>query len=290
MTASDLDVVVVHYRTPELLRECLLRLRRAAPTASVVVVDTAPDSGVTAALSAEFEGVEWLATENHSYSHAVNVGAAATSGRYLAVMNADVLVEQGSVADLLAALGRDPTTAAVGPVALTRQGRRQDLGPAYLLHYARAARSWRGGDRAGVVVPWLSGCMQLVRRAAFEEVGGYDRSLRFTNEDLDFCLKLRRRGHFLRLVDSRVTHVGGSATPQHAAFMAEGRRGGYLISRRYQSKLVQVVHRAYLWLESGLGQRFAGTEEARRASAMVAAMLRDDSWDKSPFGATLDDR
>lgn len=282
--------MVVHYRTPELLRECLRRLLAAAPAAKVTVVDTAPDAAVLEALAGEFAQVSWLTTDNHSYSHAVNVGAAATGEPLLALMNADVLVEERSLADLAHALERDPTTAAVGPVALDRRGRRQDLGPAYHLHYSRAARSWKVGDRAGVVVPWLSGCLQLVRRGAFEEVGGYDRSLRFTNEDLDFCLKLRRRGHFLRLVDSRVTHVGGTSTPHHAAFMAEGRRGGYLISRRYQPPAIQALHRAYLWLESRLGRRFARTSEARRASEMVAAMLRDGAWDESPFGATLDDR
>lgn len=287
---SDLDIVVVHYRTPDLLRECLVRLRASAPAANVMVVDTAPDAAVLEALAREFPAVRVTTTENHSYSHSVNVGARATDGQLFALMNADVLVEEASFADLVTALVRDPTTAAVGPVALDGRGRRQDLGLAYRLNYARAARAWRTGDTTGVVVPWLSGCLQLIRRSAFEEVGGYDRSLRFANEDLDFCLKLRQRGHFLRLVDSRVTHVGGTSTPNHPAFLAEGRRGGYIISRRYQSRVVQTLHRAYLEIETWFGQRCAPTPEARRASEMVAAMLRDDSWDDSPFGATLDDR
>lgn len=290
MTAASVAVVVVHHRTPELLVECLASLRGAAPTATIAVVDTAPEAEFGSYLERAFDAVLWLPTTNHSYSHAVNTGVGATSEPLVALMNADVLVGERTLSDLVGALARDPASAAAGPFALDGRGRPQDLGPAYRVHYLRATRAAARGDTAGAVVPWLSGAFQLVRRSAFEEVGGYDRSLRFTNEDLDFCLKLRRRGHFLRLVDTRVTHLGGSATPRHAAFMAEGRRGGYVISQRYQPPIVQALHRAYLRAESFLGARFARSPEARRASELVAAMLRDSSWDKSPFGATLDDR
>jgi len=288
VTSDQLAVVIVHHRTPELLRECLERVLRAAPGANVSVVETAPEEPSASALASEFASVRWLPTVNHSYSHAVNTGAAAGSEPLLALMNADVLVEEGTFADLIKALVRDPATAAVGPLALDRRGRPQDLGPGYLLHYWRARRA--NPAEAGVVVPWLSGCLLVVKRAVFEEAGGFDRTLRFTNEDLDFCLKLRRRGHFLRLVATRVVHLGGSATPAHPAFLAEGRRGGYLISRRYLPRWYQRLHRTYLWLESRLGQRFGRTARTRTASRMVAAMLRDDAWDVSPFGATLDDR
>lgn len=289
-------MVVVHHRTPEVLRDCLTRVISAAPDASLTVVDTSPDesqgaaTAVATATLREFPNVAWLPTVNHSYSHAVNAGAAASTEPLLALMNADVLVEDDTFDRLSKALVHDPATAATGPVAVNLRRRPQDLGPAYRLHYWRAARANSRNDKAGVVVPWLSGCLLLVRRSAFEEVGGFDRSLRFTNEDLDFCLKLRRRGHFLRLIDARVVHLGGSATPSHPAFMAEGRRGGYLISRRYQPAAVQSLHRAYLWLEARLGQRFGRTPAARQASAMVEAMVRTGEWDESPFGATLDDR
>ncbi len=290
MTVPSVAVVVVHHRTPELLIECLASLRRAAPTARITVVDTAPEAELGERLERDFDRVAWLPTTNHSYSHALNTGVATTSEPFVVLMNADVMVGEGTIVDLTAALARDPAAAAVGPVAFDRTGRPQDLGPVYRVHYYRAARAAARSEAEGVVVPWLSGAMQLVRRPAFEEVGGYDRSLRFTNEDLDFCLKLRRRGHFLRLVDTRVTHLGGTSTPRHAAFMAEGRRGGYVISLRYQPPLVQALHRAFLRAESFLGARFGRSADARRASELVATMLRDSTWDRSPFGPTLDDR
>ncbi len=294
--AAGLDVVVVHHRTPAaLLDDALSRLAVAAPEAEVVLVDTANDEELRPS-DRWPRRLEVLASANHSYSHAVNVGAARLASRqedarrprlrHLVIMNADVLVERDTFARLRAALDSDPRAGVVGPLALTREGRPQDLGLPYRLVYALAARA---GAR-GVEAPWLSGCLQLVDRELFERLGGYDESLRFTNEDLDFCLRVRRAGRRCRLVAAPVVHVGGASTPDDPSFHVEGRRGGYVITRRYRSKLFAFLHRGFLRAEALLGSRFAGDEGGRARHAAMARWLARGEWERSPFGATLDDR
>lgn len=288
--APTLGIAVVHYRTPEVALDCLVRLRSAAPEAELVLVDAAPCAAFEARLEAELPGVLFLPVPNHSYARSVNIGVAALKTDYVALMNADVLVEEETLDLLLAALEEEPGCGLVGPLALTPAGRPQPMGLPYELNYLKLAARRGTPSPRSVEVPWLSGCMQLTRRSVWEESGGYDEAFRFFNEDLDFSLRLRALGHACRLVDAPVVHLGGASTPAHPAFQLEGRRGGMLVSRRHASPAFAALHQAFLWAEALSGRLLARSAERRALSSWLLDLLRRGAWGESPFGATLDER
>ncbi len=296
---KSLGIAVVHYRAPEVALDCLERLEVAAPGAQVVVVDTAPEPDFRARLTARFPEARFLAAPNHSYSRSVNLGISALATERVALMNADVLVEPDTFRKLESALNACGNASVVAPLALTREDRPQDMGLPYAWHYRRLGSASRStaqqGDAsaptpASVEVPWVAGYLQLMPRALWDEVGGYDESFRFFNEDIDFCLRVRRAGYGCRLVDAPVLHLGGTSTPAHPAFHVEGRRGGMLITRRHYGPARRAAHTAFLWSEALLGSLLARSEDHRAAHAMMLEMLRSGAWHSSPFGATLDER
>ncbi len=281
-TLDALTILVIHYQTPELLSRCLARLSRSAPGARVVVVDSSPPE-TREALRRRLGGTEILAVPNHSFAHALNCGLREVTTPYVAHINADVFVKGETFPALLAAL-EGPRVAIVGPIALTPQGRPQHLGPGYALHYRRLALS----KQASIGVPWLSGCLHVLDMSAVQQVGGMDASLRFYNEDMEWCFRLRRAGHVCALVKTEVLHVGGASTPDDPRFLVEGYRGGYRLSQRYQSGLYRAAHRAAVLAQSAYMRRFAEKETVRRAFAEIFERFRRGSFDESPFGNTLD--
>jgi len=279
---DNLTVLVIHYRTPELLKTCLAKLAVFAPGARVLVVDSSPP-GATPALEVETLEVEIEHVPNHSFAHSVNCGLKLAATPYVAHMNADVFVNAETFPALLKAV-QEPGVGMAGPRARTPDGRLQGQGLPYRRHYARLERSRRNA----VPVPWLSGCLQLVRAEAVAAVGGMDASLRFYNEDMEWCFRLRRAGWACHLVGTDVLHLGGSSTPKDPRFIVEGYRGGYKLSQRYHGRVYQGVHQAVVRLVSGWDARFARDPVQRRAAAQVGEMFRRDDFDESPFGATLD--
>jgi N-acetylglucosaminyl-diphospho-decaprenol L-rhamnosyltransferase len=286
---SELEVVVVHHRTPKLLLEALERLALHAPQWRVVVVDTALDPSLPRQLDGVHPRLTWLEAPNHSYAHAVNLGLKATTAPLVAAMNADVLVEARTLDDLASAFV-DGRVALAGPLARTSSGSLQDQGLPYRWHVARLR--WRGpasahGAPPSVGVPWLTGCLIVVRRAALDRVGGMDGSLRFYNEDLEWGLRCRAAGFRNALVATEVIHVGASSTPLEGRFLIEGLRGGYAVTRRAMPPIVRLAHRwgvaAAAWVQARLGRdatvRAAWQEVQRR-------FVRGD-LDASPFGPTL---
>ena len=275
---EDLTLLVMHYRTPDVLRACLEKLTAFAPGARVIVLDSSPPD------ETPHVATELLKVPNHSFAHLLNCGLKLVTTPYAAHLNADVLIYPDTLPQLLEAVTQ-PGVGMVGPTVKTPNGSLQQQGLPYRGHYRRLTRS----AQTSVLVPWLSGCLQLVRMEAVVAVGGMDASLRFYNEDMEWCFRFRRSGWACHLVNTEVLHLGGAATPKDPRFIVEGYRGGYQLSQRYHGAVYQGLHRGVVRVQSGWDERFSRDPVQRQAAAQISEMLRRGRFDESPFGATLAD-
>ncbi len=289
---SNLSVVVTHYRTPELLLECLKRLAMHAPGVTTLVVDTGGEADQLVPAKRAFPAVRFTQTVNHSLANAVNTGLKQTATSFVLQMNADVLLLAGTVQAMLKRL-QAPEVGMVGPRCYTPAGGWQDQGVLYRPYYAYLTLT----EQPAVRVPWLSGCCQLLRREAVEKVGGMNSSLRFYNEDVEWCWRLRRTGYRCELVHAAALHVGGASTPPDDRFVLEGLRGGMVLSQRYKPRLYRSLHRAGVrryaeWRSRGaadVGAADVGAADVDPADMyqQVARMFSAGRFDESPFGDTL---
>jgi GT2 family glycosyltransferase len=225
------SAVVVHYRTPERLCECLGALsRQRGVELDVLVVD---NSGPLDAAPQPDEGSGWRlhrAAENVGYGRACNTGAALTTREHLLFLNADLTLSEDACAQLCAVAAANATTAVVGPRIYAADGeielsarsfpsvRTGILGRSSLLTrlLRRAAREPAGlsaalGERA-VAADWVSGACMLIRREPFEHVGGFDEGYWMYWEDADICRRLREHGWLTMFCPSAVArHITGSS-------------------------------------------------------------------------------
>ncbi len=277
MTDDTLTLLVMHYRTPDVLRACLEKLAAFAPNARVIVLDSSPPDETPCTAT------ELLKVPNHSFAYMVNYGLKLVTTPYAAHLNADVFTEPETLPQLLAAV-QQPGVGMVGPTVRTPDGKLQNQGFPYRRHYRRLNRSTQA-----VSVPWLSGCLQLVRMEAVAAVGGMDASLRFYNEDMEWCFRFQRTGWACHLVKTEVLHLGGSSTPKDLRFTLEGYRGGYKLSQRYHGAVYQGLHRGVVRAQSAWDKRFSRDPVQQQAAAQISEMFRSGEFDESPFGEILTD-
>ncbi len=227
-------MVVVNYESGPALARCVERLRQQAPT-ELVVVDNGSADGSLDELRRRIPDVDVVDPgTNLGYGAAANRGAAATTSPTLLVCNSDLEVGPGSIEVLAEALAARPRCGLVGPLIRDAGGRRypsarrfpsltDSAGHALLGLFApdnRFTRSYHQAHLAGASdaqdVDWLSGACLLVRRSAFEEVGGFDESYFMYAEDVDLCWRLARAGWTATYVPAaEVTHLQGVSTATH---------------------------------------------------------------------------
>jgi N-acetylglucosaminyl-diphospho-decaprenol L-rhamnosyltransferase len=232
-TAPDLPlrVVAVTYSPGDTLPGFIESLAAATSRpVDVVLADNGSTDGAPERAAARYPHVRLLRTGgNVGYGAAANTGLADVAQGYALVANPDVRFEPGSVDELLAAAGRWPRAATVGPAIRTPEGElypsARDL-PALgtgighaLVGWVWPANPWTARYRREGEAPrerpagWLSGSCFLVDLPAFHSVGGFDPGYFMYFEDVDLAERLGRRGWLHVYVPSAVVvHEGGHAT------------------------------------------------------------------------------
>jgi len=214
----------------------------------VVMADNASTDGSPQAAVERYPEVQLIEMgANLGYGSAVNraVSRLNASSEFLIVVNPDVQWGPGSIDALLDAAARWPQAATLGPLirdpdgsvypsarhlpSLIRGGMHAVVGPLWPNNpWTRAYRQERQelSERA---VGWLSGACLLVRRAAFDAVGGFDERYFMYMEDVDLGDRLGKAGWLNVYVPSaEVLHQKGHATGKDpAANLAAHHRSTY---------------------------------------------------------------
>lgn len=222
-------VVVTHNSARDLEGLVACRPLREAFDRLIVVDNASSDRSVQIARDA---GAEVIARDvNDAFGAAANLGAQRTRGDAFCLLNPDIRFDRSGDLAALAGHLAQPGVGAVAPALVLPDGRLQDScrdipTPRELierrLHGSTAGARW-GAEPADV--PWAVAACLLLRREAFDAVGGFDVRYRLYFEDVDLCLRMREAGwrvradqrvrvqHFHR-ADSRAS-LTGWATRQH---------------------------------------------------------------------------
>lgn len=222
-----LSIVIVNWNTRQLLRDCLEALQ-ADPASSqweVLVVDNASADGSAAMVRSVFPQVQLLASpENLGFSRANNLALEKARGEYLLLLNSDTRVEKGALEALVGFMEGQPRIGAAGPMLLNADGSlqlscgiapslRTEIVHKLLLHRLFPFFKLAGWDhRSARAVGWVSGACLLIRRQALEEAGALDPAIYMCCEDLEWCMRLRKRGwQIFYYPFSRVVHLEGQS-------------------------------------------------------------------------------
>jgi N-acetylglucosaminyl-diphospho-decaprenol L-rhamnosyltransferase len=230
--AARISVVVVSYNARDLLEECLVNVVRSAD--DVIVVDNASADGSPGMVRDRFPTVRLIELhENRGFGTAANEGIRSASGRYVLLLNpdawplpgaVDALFKCGEAGDRIGVVGPRlvdpngnpqpdrlgyPTAWSTGAPAVTSQPRS--------LHRAlvgAAARTRRVPLRRTGAKPFFSpGAALLLRRDAFDVVGGFDTDFFMFYEELDLAWRMWQAGWRTRFCGpATFIHVGGAST------------------------------------------------------------------------------
>jgi N-acetylglucosaminyl-diphospho-decaprenol L-rhamnosyltransferase len=250
----SVGIVTVAYRSNRVLGGFLDSVPAAsASPVALVVVDNAPGPGDGAALSAEAGATHLPLPSNPGYGGAINAGVRALpdSVEWVLISNPDVVLAPGAIDTLRETGDSDPVIGAVGPAVLNPDGSvypsaravpslRTGVGHAlfanlwqrnpWTLAYRRESDPSDARRDAG----WLSGSCLLVRRSAFDQIGGFDEGYFMYFEDVDLGFRLGKAGYRNTYEPAAtITHVGAHSTGSESARMVAAHHDS---ARRFLSK------------------------------------------------------
>ena len=215
--------------------------------------------------------------DNPGYGTAANVGVRElpTSCDWVIIANPDVRLEPDAIENLVEAMGVLPQTGVLGPQIRTASGAvypsaRAIPGIRIGIGHALWGRIWPQnrwtsrylGGYGGAeprTTGWLSGAFFLVKREAFEQIGGFDERYFMFFEDVDLCFRLSRLGwRNVYVPRSSITHSGAHATKTSMVDMIQAHHKS---AERFLSKLYPRKSQAVLRGLLGIGLRLRSAIE-----------------------------
>jgi N-acetylglucosaminyl-diphospho-decaprenol L-rhamnosyltransferase len=267
-------VVTVTYSPGDALEDFLTSLETASQRPlTVLLADNGSTDGTPEAAAATGRAILRRTGGNVGYGAAANFALADATEEWLVVANPDIVWQPGSLDTMLAASARWPRAGVLGPGIGTPDG--------LLYPSARAlpslgrgighavfgwfwptnpwTRAYRREEHDPVegLCGWLSGSCMLIRREAFEAVGGFDPSYFMFFEDVDLCERIGKAGWQIVYVPlARVEHVGGHSWRDQPGIMVKAHHASAIryLTRKYDAWWQWPLRTG---LKLGLGLRWA---------------------------------
>jgi hypothetical protein len=211
----DISVVIIAWNAKRYLELCLQSLEKAPPHRSMetLVVDNASTDGTAEMLEARFPWVKLIKSpENLGFAKGNNVAIRQCQGRYIALVNPDVIVLPGCLDALADFLDQNPKVGNVGPRVLNPDMTLQSSCRRFptlwnnfcdasgLATRFKNSRFFAGEhmfyfphDRT-FRVDVLVGCFSFIRRETFDAVGLLDENLFMYGDDVDWCRRCWKAG------------------------------------------------------------------------------------------------
>ena len=247
------SIVVVNYNGQEHLAECLSALSAGDPavTAEVVVVDNASTDDSQAVIRSCQEadgGFKFLASPvNLGYAGGVNLARPHLSGKYLAILNSDVVVPSGWLAPIVEFMEATPAAAIVNPLIVLYSDEERINAAGQNIHVTGLGfNRWLGAPRAQAgtapqPVSGIHGSAFVIRREILERAGGWEASGFLYHEDVELSWLMHLMGYDLYCLPL--------STVRHKYHLTMYPEKLYLLERNRLAMLVtHLQKRSWLWL------------------------------------------
>ncbi len=231
--APDLSIIVISYNTREMTLACLQSVYdQTTVPFQLIVVDNASDDGSAEAIAAAFPDAVLIAeAENHGFGPAHEIALKHAAAPWLLLLNPDTVVLDGALDNLLAYAKETPEAGIWGGRTLygdmslnpTSCFARMTLWSVFCrvaglngifrsstLFNPEYYGTWdRASERE---VDIVTGCLFLIRREMWDDLGGFDEAFTMYGEEVDLCLRARALGARPRVTPtSTIIHYGGAS-------------------------------------------------------------------------------
>lgn len=234
----DLSVVIVNFRTPTFVTECLATLlpELKGMRAGVVVVDNHSEDGSADTIDQwlkehDVDGKARLlrSVSNLGFADGNNQGIRARRARFYLLLNSDTLVRSGAIATLLDTAERFPEAGLYSPRLEWPDGKGQESCFRFHTPYSELISASQTGVFArilsGYVIAmpvqesiacpqWTSFAAVLIRNEVIEQVGLLDDGYFMYFEDVEYCYRSRKAGWgIVHNPAARIVHLRGGSSP-----------------------------------------------------------------------------
>jgi GT2 family glycosyltransferase len=266
---TALSIIIVNYKTPELVVDCLRTVAEQAGelACEVIVADNASGDDSRGRITAAFPSVRWIQMSyNAGFARANNEAIRQSTGDVVLLLNSDTLIEDRAIDRCYRAFAGSDYVAC--GVQLLNPDRSPQISGNFVmkggLNYLLPL-PWLGtlikklGEMFNVAKPhvpdtsslvevdWINGAFLMVKKSAIAGAGLMDEDFFLYAEEAEWCSRLRRLGRLCIYGQFHVIHLQGASA--NDTFGSSGK--GY--QNLYDRKGLQIMLSTFVKIRKQFG-------------------------------------
>lgn len=231
----DLSVIIVNYKSPELILDCLKSVYAETKVISfeIIIVDNNSQDNSRQQIQEKYPDVQWIQMAyNSGFSRANNAGMERAAGQYVLLLNSDTIILDGALDKIIGQMSSETDIAAASVQLLNADNSFQNAGnyfvrgglnilltlPILNSVFRQAGTimkvkkpSIQSSDKTNYV-DWISGAFMLVKKDAIDKAGMMDEDFFLFSEEIEWCSRLRKAGKVAVYTNLKVIHLEGGTT------------------------------------------------------------------------------
>jgi GT2 family glycosyltransferase len=232
----DLSIIIVHYKTPTLLYNCVESIYQYKKEiiAEIIIIDNNSEDQSEQLLKKDFPEIIWLQSRyNAGFARANNTGIKVAKGEFVLLLNSDTLICENTLEKCLATIKSDREIGLLGCKLLNKDGSLQisaypklpnmskvlEANPIYI--YFTRKKTYKEKritmqlELHGTIhePTWVCGAFMLMPAKIFKEHKLYfDEDFFMYGEDVLLCHHIKRSGYKIIFTpEVSIYHLSGSS-------------------------------------------------------------------------------
>lgn len=283
----DLTIIIPSFNTKELLSRCLDSIYQSLSSSKIkyeiIVVDNGSIDGTIQLLNKKYPRVIKILNKNNlGYGKANNIGIKKAKGKYILLLNSDILVLENSIDKLFEFVQSHPK-AFIGARLINEDGTSQaSCGPMYtlprvfLMLFAKgdAWGATRTSPHETVKTDWVSGACIIAEKESFLEVGLFDEDIFMYMEEIEFLYRAKLKAFkILFFFEAKFIHIGAASSGDKKEPVINIYKGLLYFYHKHRSIIEEQILTVMLYLKARFVILFGKITRNKRLSDIYEKAL-----------------
>ena len=238
MSLSKLTIVIPTFYPGKIIKKCLASLPL---TSEIIIIDNGKDLELEKIIKQQKHKIKHYKVGDVGLSKSFNIALAKSKNENILITQPDVCFEKNSIINLVKAQKKYNKAGIISPLLFEKNKYSQydylDLSLSKLGTLENKRRSEKvsifpSGD---ICVEAVNATAMLIKKSIIKKINGWDENIYTYHEDIDLCLRLRKKKYsIMKVKNSIVHHIGfGSNKKKNKAKAEQSRNWHYCWSSLY---------------------------------------------------------
>lgn len=263
----DLSIIIINFNTKRLILDCVSSIKKSISesgfTHEIIVIDNNSTDGSADLLNKKHPDVKIVRNQdNYGYGRANNQGISQARGRFILLLNSDILVLENSIIRLYGFAKRHSKSFCGGKLYNVNGTVQPSCGPfpnlwvVFIMLFLKGDKLHltRYSPEHERMVDWVSGACIIAHRDTFVRAGKFDESIFMYMDEINLLYQARKKGiRTWFYPNARFIHIGAASSGDKSKPVINIFKGLQYYYKTHYGRYPAIILKFFLYIKSILG-------------------------------------